>query len=102
MARKRKETGKETKTYGPRCRGKSANQEKEETPGSFKKYGKVTVAKIPEDEPAFILRAQDKLALPIIERYRVLAAFHESGVAPALQSEIEAFRTWKGLKKIPD
>jgi hypothetical protein len=69
--------------------------------GSFKKYGKVTVAKIPKDDPPFILRAQDKLALPIIERYRVLAAFHESGVAPALQSEIGAFRTWKGLKKSP-
>ena len=52
------------------------------------KYGKVNVAKIPEEEPVFILRAQDKLALPIIEMYRVLAVFHESGVAPALQKEI--------------
>jgi hypothetical protein len=66
------------------------------------KYGNVKVAKIPEDEPVFILRAQDRLALPIIEMYRVLAAFHESAVAPALQTEIEAFRGWKGLKKNPD
>lgn len=66
------------------------------------KYGKLNVAKIPENEPVFILRAQDKLALPLIEMYRVLAVFHESGVAPALQKEIDAFRAWKGLKKIPD
>ena len=66
------------------------------------KYGKVKVAKAPDVEPVFILRAQDKLALPIIEIYRVLAAFHESEVAPALPREIEAFRAWKGLRKIPD
>ena len=66
------------------------------------KYGKVNLTKVPEDEPVFILRAQDKLALPIIEIYRVLASFHESEVAPALQREIEVFRAWKGLKKIPD
>lgn len=54
------------------------------------KYGKMNVAKIAEDEPVFILRAQDKLALPIIEMYRVLADFHESEVAPALQKEIDA------------
>ena len=66
------------------------------------KYGKVNVGKIPENEPVFILRAQDRLALPIIEMYQILATFHEAGVAPALRKEIEAFRAWKGLKKIPD
>lgn len=38
-----------------------------------KKYGKVKIEGIPADEPVFILRAQDKLAFPIISRYANMA-----------------------------
>jgi hypothetical protein len=40
------------------------------------KYGKVDIPKVGADEPVFILRAQDKLAEPVIEMYRLLAASH--------------------------
>jgi len=66
------------------------------------KYGKLTIPRVGEDEPVFILRAQDKLAEPIIEMYRLLAASHNSRVAGALQKEIDRFHKWKGAKKLPD
>ncbi len=66
------------------------------------KYGKVNIPKVGEDEPVFILRAQDKLAESAIEMYRILAASHGSPVADKLQKEIDAFRRWGGPKKMPD
>jgi hypothetical protein len=66
------------------------------------KYGKVDIPKIGEDEPVFILRAQDKLAEPAIEMYRSLTASHSSPLAEVLQKEIDAFRRWSGPKKMPD
>lgn len=66
------------------------------------KYGKLTIPRVGEDEPVFILRAQDKLAEPTIEMYRLLAASHGSKVTGALQKEIDKFRKWKGNKKLPD
>ena len=66
------------------------------------KYGRLEISRIAENEPVFILRAQDKLAEPTIEMYRLLAASHDSKVVGALQKEIDSFRQWKGIKKIPD
>jgi hypothetical protein len=66
------------------------------------KYGKLTISKVGDGEPVFILRAQDKLAEAAIEMYRVLAASHGSPLAGKLQKEIDAFRQWKGSKKMPD
>ncbi len=66
------------------------------------KYGTIDISRIGKDEPVFILRAQDKLAEPAIEMYRLLAASHGSKVVTALQKEIDSFRQWKGVKKIPD
>ncbi len=66
------------------------------------KYGKVNIPKIGENEPIFILRAQDKLAGTTIEMYRLLVASHGGGLADQLQKEIDAFRKWSGMKKIPD
>jgi len=40
------------------------------------KHGIVNMEKSSEDEPTFILRAQDELAESIIEIYRSLAAYH--------------------------
>lgn len=66
------------------------------------KYGKLHVPKIGEEEPVFILRAQDQLAIPAIEMYQLLAASHGASVAKSLEDEITSFRHWKGRKKIPD
>jgi hypothetical protein len=66
------------------------------------KYGRLNIPKIGEDEPVFVLRAQDKLAEPTIEMYRALAASHGCRLAQGLQKEIDSFRQWKGAKKLPD
>ena len=65
------------------------------------KYGKLSIPKVGADEPVFILRAQDKLAVPAIEMYRALVASHERLLANSLQKEIEAFKKWP-TKKLPD
>jgi hypothetical protein len=66
------------------------------------KYGKVDIPTIGEDEPVFILRAQDKLAEQTVETYRKLVSAHNQEMADDLQKEIDAFRRWHGPKKIPD
>ena len=66
------------------------------------KYGQLDIPRIGKDEPVFILRAQDKLAEPAIEMYRLLAASHGAKVVDALQKEIGSFRQWRGTKKLPD
>ncbi len=66
------------------------------------KYGRVDIPKVGADEPVFILRAQDKLAEPAIEMYRLLAISHGYQLANDLQKEIESFRSWPGPKKMPD
>lgn len=66
------------------------------------KYGDLRIPRIGDDEPVFILRAQDKLAEPTIEMYRLLAASHGSSLAEGLKREIEAFQRWPGERKIPD
>ncbi len=66
------------------------------------KYGKLNIPKIGEDEPVFILRAQDKLAEPAIEMYKLLALSHGTRIADSVQREADIFRKWKGTKKMPD
>jgi hypothetical protein len=66
------------------------------------KYGKLSIPRIGEDEPVFILRAQDKLAEPAIKMYRVLASSHNCQLAEKLEKEIQSFQQWSGKKKLPD
>jgi len=66
------------------------------------KYGRLEIPKIGEDEPVFILRAQDQLAQGMVEIYKVLAASHGSALANDLDKEIARFRDWQGLRKMPD
>ena len=66
------------------------------------KYGRIDIARIGAEEPIFILRAQDRLALATIEMYRSLAASHGAPVAASVEKQLEAFRSWKGKKKLPD
>ena len=66
------------------------------------KYGRLNIPRIGEEEPVFILRAQDRLAESTIRMYRLLAASHQCSVAQTLGKEIEGFRKWQGAKKMPD
>jgi len=66
------------------------------------KYGKIAIPKIRDDEPIFILRAQDKLAEAAIGMYHLLAASHGAAAAEEVLKEIERFRKWKGSRKLPD
>ena len=66
------------------------------------KYGRLAIPKVGDDEPVFVLRAQDKLAETAIEMYRTLAASHGLPLAGKVQKEIDSFRQWKGSRKMPD
>jgi hypothetical protein len=66
------------------------------------KYGQIEIPKIGAGEPVFILRAQDLLAGPAIEFYKILAQSHGSSLAEELGKEIGRFQRWTGRKKIPD
>jgi hypothetical protein len=66
------------------------------------KYGKVNIPNLGEDEPVFILRAQDELALPAIEMYRMIAVARGAPIAVGMNNEMDKFRKWKGPKKLPD
>ena len=66
------------------------------------KYGKLSIPKVGDDEPVFILRAQDKLAESAIAMYQALASSHGASVAEDINQEVESFRKWKGAKKLPD
>jgi len=58
------------------------------------KYGRLHIRRISEEEPVFILRAQDQLAVPTIEMYQLLAASHGASVSQSLEDEITSFRHW--------
>jgi hypothetical protein len=66
------------------------------------KYGNIAIPKIGDDEPVFILRAQDRLAQGMIEIYKVIAGLHDSPLTDELDKEIERFRKWAGTRKMPD
>jgi len=66
------------------------------------KYGTVEIPNVGDEEPVFILRAQDKLAEPTIEVYKILATSHGASLAETIDAEVERFRGWKGAKKLPD
>jgi len=66
------------------------------------KYGRLDIPKVKEEEPVFILRAQDKLAEPAIAMYQLLAASHGCKLAEQVGKEIARFRQWEGAKKLPD
>jgi hypothetical protein len=67
-----------------------------------KKYGRINISKIGDDEPVFILRAQDLLAGPAIETYEILTRSHHLPLAEQVKAEIDRFKSWTGPKKLPD
>jgi hypothetical protein len=66
------------------------------------KYGHLKIPKIGDNEPVFVLRAQDKLAAPTIEIYKVLTLSHGCTIAGSLSAELERFIKWTGPRKMPD
>jgi len=64
-------------------------------------YGKLEIPSIADDEPVFIIRAQDTLAESAMQMYRLLAEAHGCQVGPVLALEINSFRRWHGEKKLP-
>lgn len=66
------------------------------------KYGKLNIPNIGENEPVFILRAQDLLAKAAIQVYQLFASSHARPMADSLDKEISSFQKWAGTKKMPD
>ncbi len=64
-------------------------------------YDILEIPTIGEDEPVFILRAQDMLAISAIQTYPPLAEAHGCQVPEQVNSELEAFLLWPGNKKLP-
>jgi len=69
--------------------------------GISQKYGRVAIPWVGEDEPVFILRAQDRLAEPAIQMYRLLAEAHGVRGDEALSKDINSFRRWREERKLP-
>lgn len=66
------------------------------------KYGKVDIENIGENEPVFILRAQDSLAVQALENYQTLASINDAPAADGMRMEIGRFENWDGDRKLPD
>jgi hypothetical protein len=71
------------------------------------KYGQVDIPGVPNDEPVFVLRAQDVLALPTIAEYRRMAmgAGCERTHLAAIDDVHDAVRGWQNggnRVKVPD
>jgi hypothetical protein len=66
------------------------------------KYGKLMIPHVGDNEPIFILRAQDALAESAIQMYRLLAEAHGCSLGQVIQAEVEAFKRWQGNKRLPD
>lgn len=69
------------------------------------KYGRIEIPGIPDDEPVFVLRAQDALAVPTICHYSSLVRElqrHEDKMLEALRLVLRKFSEWKSPRKLPD
>jgi hypothetical protein len=66
------------------------------------KYGKLEIPRIAAGEPVFILRAQDVLAVTVVQMCQLLASSHGRAIAGDLEKVIQSFKAWSGSKKMPD
>jgi hypothetical protein len=66
------------------------------------KYGQVNIQNIGPNEPVFILRAQDELAVYAIEMYKLLADSHGCSITKSIDKDLGNFKNWPGKKKMPD
>lgn len=66
------------------------------------KYGNILIVGVPEEEPIFILRAQDVFAIRMLKEYKELR--ESSGDVDgekSVQASIDAFKNWN-FRKVPD
>jgi len=61
---------------------------------------------IPEDEPVFLIRAQDKLAPEVVSHWAHLADLYgaDRKIVRAAQGQVKAMRKWQKIhgSKVPD
>jgi hypothetical protein len=57
--------------------------------------------KIPDDEPVFLLRGQDKLAAPILRMYAHMCKTECPELVASVQAQADAMDEWD-VKKTPD
>ena len=57
--------------------------------------------KIPKDEPVFLLRGQDALAIGAMKEYLRLCEAHETNNVEKVKEHLQKMMDWK-LKKMPD
>jgi len=66
------------------------------------KYGDVDIKGVPENEPIFILRAQDAFAIHVLKVYRGLReSSGDTDGERSVNHSIDAFKSWM-FKKVPD
>lgn len=66
------------------------------------KYGEFHVRGIPKDEPVFLFRAQDMLAVLVLAHYRDLReALGDHDAVARIEHQRRRFLTWKP-RKLPD
>lgn len=65
------------------------------------KYGRLDIAGIPDDEPVFVLRASDTVALAAITNYREMCMLVNCNVAhtDAIQQFLSDFEDWRSAHK---
>jgi predicted PhzF superfamily epimerase YddE/YHI9 len=65
--------------------------------------GKALAKKVPEEEPVFLLRAQDQCAAAVIRYYAALNELHEGdpAISEAARAQADAFDEWS-IKKRAD
>ena len=68
------------------------------------KYGHLNIPGIGDNEPVFVLRAQDKLAKPLIKIYHELVNSHgcHREFREGILEEHKRFDMWGGVPKLPD
>ncbi len=69
--------------------------------GVDSKYGPLHIKGAPQNEPMFVLRAQDAHAVYMLQEYQRLAGSHNKHMEEKMDLVIARFRAW-GTKKLPD
>lgn len=69
--------------------------------GVDSKYGPLNIKGAPQNEPMFVLRAQDAHAVYMLQEYQRLAGSHNKHMEEKMDLVIARFKAWQP-KKLPD
>ena len=64
-------------------------------------YGRLQIPMVGEDEPVFVIRAQDLLAESAMQIFRLPAEAHGCQAGPVLTKEISGFRQRQAERRLP-